>query len=117
MVSRDDHLSLMRHCADTCRTTLFDHCIRKGGEHVAPAHVQAMVDCITLCDTTVDFMMRKSPHQTELCTVCAEVCTACADTCAAMADDEVMQECADICRQCADACAEMGKRAARRTAA
>lgn len=52
-------------CHDVCVETLA-HCLRRGGEHVAPDHIGALLDCAQACDTSRDFMLR-APLSTRRC--------------------------------------------------
>lgn len=106
MRSPDEHLVLLRLCADTCRATLFEHCLPEGGRYTQPTHVQRMMDCIEMCKTNIDFMTRGSKMHGLVCGACAELCLACAESCEAI-KDAVMRHCAAVCRNCAAACAEM----------
>ncbi len=102
----DAHLALLRECADTCRATLFEHCLLEGGAHVAPDHIQSMMDCIEICRTAVDFMTRGSSQHGIICASCAEICLQCAESCERLSD-AVMQHCAAVCHDCAEACQRM----------
>jgi hypothetical protein len=96
-----------------CQKTLFEHCLQKGGDHVAPTHVELMISCIEICQTAADFMTRSSALHTSVCAACANVCEACADSCETiMCDDKPcpeMQRCADACRATALSCRTMGQ--------
>ena len=100
----------MNECIDTCQQchrVCLDHfanmCLEKGGEHVEQVHARLMLDCIQICATCTDFMIRGSEHHALVCRACAEVCTRCAETCEAIG----MTECAAMCRKCAESCARM----------
>lgn len=101
-------IQLCWECRDTCQTTLFNHCLKEGGHHVAEDHVKLMADCIQICQASADFMTRDSAMHASVCAACADVCEACAKSCEAM-DDDVMKACAETCRKCAAECREMGK--------
>jgi hypothetical protein len=67
-----------------------------------------MQDCVQICQTSADFMVRKSPLHRYTCKACAEVCQRCADDCSKMAgDDETMRRCAEMCQMCAASCRQM----------
>lgn len=94
-------------CHDACVETLA-HCLRIGGEHAAPDHVTALLDCAQLCDASRDFMLRASGLHNSVCGVCADACERCAASCEAIgADDEVMRSCVEMCRRCAESCRSM----------
>jgi hypothetical protein len=95
-------------CRHTCQVTLFQHCLEQGGAHTAAAHVKLMVDCMEICQTAADFMVRDSALHTMICAACAATCEACAASCAAI-DDKIMQHCAEVCLRCAKICREMGR--------
>ena len=95
-----------KNCAEVCLETVM-HCLNMGGEHAAPDHIRLMLDCVEICQTSANFMIRGSNFHTRTCAVCAEVCEACAQDCARFTDDAEMQRCAEVCRQCAQSCREM----------
>ena len=110
-----EHISTEMHdciercsdCHDVCLETV-QHCLGRGGEHAAPDHIRALLDCAQACDTSRDFMLRGSPLHHATCGVCAEACERCAESCEAMADDdEQMRRCAEECRRCAESCRAM----------
>jgi hypothetical protein len=94
-------------CHDVCVETLA-HCLQRGDEHAAPAHIRALLDCAQACDASRDFMLRGSDLHRAICAVCADACTRCAESCEAIgADDDVMRNCAEFCRRCAESCRAM----------
>jgi hypothetical protein len=98
-------------CHDACTETLA-HCLSLGGEHAAPEHIVALLDCAQACDTSRDFMLRGSPLHPLVCGVCAEACERCAASCESIGpDDAVMRNCAEICRRCAESCRAMAAHA------
>jgi hypothetical protein len=95
------------NCHDVCVETI-THCLERGGEHSAPDHIRALLDCAQACDASRDFMLRGSDLHPAVCGVCADACERCAASCEALgADDEVMLNCAEICRRCAESCRSM----------
>lgn len=94
-------------CRTHCQKMLYLYCLEKGGNHVNPAHVKLMTDCMEITQTAADFMVRGSELYEPICIACAEVCYACADACEAISDGE-MQECAQLCRKCAEICDDLG---------
>ena len=93
-------------CRTTCLITL-GHCLALGGEKLKANHIDALLDCVTLCWTGVDLMARNSPLCGRNCAVCAEACRRCAELCEAAPGDVVMQRCAKICRECERTCTAM----------
>jgi hypothetical protein len=79
-----------------------------GGKHADASHIKLLADCVQICQTSADFMIRASDYHPQVCGVCADICDACADHCESMADgSDFMQRCADICRRCAESCRQM----------
>jgi hypothetical protein len=106
----------MKHCIDLChdchRVCLetLAHCMAQGGEHARPDHLQALMDCVTLCAASVDLMVRNSPLHAQHCAVCAEACRRCAELCEAIHDAQC-RRCAEVCRACEASCREMAAHA------
>lgn len=90
-------------CRTHCQKMLYHYCLEQGGEHVNPDHVKLMTDCMEICQTAADFMVRGSSMIDSVCAACANVCYACAEACEAI-DDKEMDECAQLCRECAEMC-------------
>lgn len=90
-------------CGSICEKTLAS-CIQKGGAHVAPAHLEALLDCIDICRTSAAFLARGSELHQHSCELCAVACQRCADSCATMPDDSQMSACADACLACVASC-------------
>lgn len=95
-----------RTCHEVCLQTI-QHCLEKGGKHADPDHIRLLQDCLQICQTSMDFMLRSSNHHGETCRVCSVICKACADDCAKMEDDKAMTKCAEACQTCADSCHQM----------
>jgi len=93
-------------CHDICLQTI-THCLTKGGPHAAADHIRLLLDCVSICHTSADFMLRGSPLHKHTCRGCAEVCTKCAEDCEGMGEDEQMRKCAEACRRCAETCRKM----------
>jgi uncharacterized protein DUF326 len=93
-------------CSAVCIQTV-TYCLQKGGKHAAADHIRLLEDCVQICKTSADFMLRGSVLHARTCGVCAEVCDRCANECEKMGDDAVMKACADACRRCADSCRKM----------
>lgn len=103
----------MRQCIDQCTRchqvclSTIHHCLRKGGEHARPEHLRLIADCVQICSTSADFMLRGSPFHTQTCGVCADLCESCAQDCEHFKGDSEMSRCALTCRQCAESCRHM----------
>ena len=94
-------------CHDICIETL-QHCLTTGGKHAAPDHIRTLMDCVRICETSADFMLRGSPLHVHTCAACAAVCEACAASCDQLGGAE-MKRCAEECRRCADSCRAMSQ--------
>jgi hypothetical protein len=107
----------MQHCIDECTSChaiclqTIQHCLSMGGKHVEPEHLRLMQDCVQICQTSADFMLRGSPLHMHTCRACAEVCQQCAEDCERL-DGEQMKRCAQACRRCAESCRQMSGAAA-----
>jgi hypothetical protein len=99
-------IALCHECHDVCLHTL-QHCLEKGGRHAEPSHIRLLLDCVQICHTSEDFMLRGSDLHAATCGACGEVCTRCAEDCERLADDAVMKRCAEVCRRCAESCLHM----------
>lgn len=102
-----------QNCHAVCLETI-SHCLEMGGEHASPEHIKLLQDCVQICQTSADFMIRGSNFHAGTCGVCADVCERCAEHCEQMATGDmkdVMQRCADACRRCAESCREMSQKA------
>lgn len=89
-------------CHNVCLETV-THCLQMGGAHSEAAHVRLMLDCIEICQTSADFMLRGSDFHIRTCAVCAEICDQCATDCDRFPED-FMKRCAASCRRCAESC-------------
>ena len=95
-------------CRNECQETLFNVCLDMGGRHVEERHVKLMLDCIAICQTAADCMIRHSSMYDVICSACATICEACADSCERI-DGAKMMRCAEVCRLCARHCRENSK--------
>lgn len=109
----------MRHCIEECQSChsvcleTVTHCLQKGGPHAEANHIRLLLDCVEICQTSANFMLRGSELHTQTCAACAVVCERCAEDCERLADDEMMRRCAQVCRRCAESCRGMaGQRVA-----
>lgn len=96
-----DSLECYQSCTETRR-----RCLKLGGKHAEPEHINLLVDCARICSINADFMLRDSTYYPQICALAADICDECADTCERF-DDSFMQECAVTCRRCAESCREM----------
>ena len=94
-------------CSTICLATV-PHCLGMGGAHAEPDHIRLLLDCAEICQTSVNFMIRRSDLHARTCAICAEICDDCAADCERLAgDDAQMEACAQACRRCADQCRRM----------
>ena len=109
----------MVHCIEECTSChavcmqTITHCLQMGGQHAEPNHIRLLMDCVEICQTSANFMLRNSDLHGETCGVCAVVCDRCAEDCERFTDDPVMQQCAQVCRSCARSCWDMATTAKR----
>ena len=110
--SMDACIDNCQSCYEVCLETIA-HCLEKGGEHASPNHIKLLQDCVQICQTSADFMIRGSDYHALTCGVCADVCEACADECEKMSQEagDLMTRCAEECRRCAESCREMSQSA------
>ena len=103
-LSKEDHECLhnCEECHDACLHEI-QHCLAKGGEHARPEHIRVLQDCVQICHTAADFILRGSPLHSATCEACAQVCDACAKSCEEAGDST----CAEYCRRCAESCHAM----------
>ncbi|HKH44546.1 MAG TPA: four-helix bundle copper-binding protein [Thermoanaerobaculia bacterium] len=106
-------IALCQECHEVCLQTV-PHCLEKGGQHAEAAHIQMLLDCAEICETSANFMIRGSELHMETCHACSEVCQRCASDCQRLGNDPKMQECADVCLRCAESCAQMAGAAVER---
>lgn len=95
-----------QHCHDLCWST-YTYCVQRPHPHNDPNHLRLLLDCIQICQTSADFMLRQSDLHPFVCGSCAEVCQRCAEDCSSMGDDLQMESCAAACQRCADSCRQM----------
>ena len=93
-------------CHSVCLSALANYCLPHGGKHAEAGHVRTMLDCIQICATSADFMLRSSELHYIVCGACAKICDDCARSCEQAGG---MQECADVCRRCAELCRHMSQ--------
>jgi hypothetical protein len=91
-------------CHQTCLQMAMNHCLEKGGEHLAPDHFKLMLACAEICQTSANFMLIGTPHHKNTCRECAAICEECAQSCARL---DGMEACVEACRRCASTCRQM----------
>lgn len=89
-------------CHQVCLTGS-GHVLRKGGDLADAHHIRLLSDCVELCQTLSNFLLRGSPFGKQVAGLCAEICRQCATELAG-SDDPVIQTCAQACADCAEAC-------------
>lgn len=89
-------------CHQICLTGS-GHVLRKGGALADAHHIRLLSDCVELCQTLSNFLLRGSPFGKRVAGLCAEICRQCADELDG-SDDPVIQTCAHACADCAEAC-------------
>lgn len=89
-------------CHQICLTGS-GHVLRKGGAMADARHIRLLSDCVELCQTVSNFLLRGSPFGKRTAELCAEVCRQCAQELGG-SDDPVIQTCARACANCAEAC-------------
>jgi hypothetical protein len=93
-------------CHSICLQTV-TYCLEMGGKHAEARHIQLLLACAEICQTSANFMLLGSELHTRTCGVCAEVCAQCATSCEQLGNDAQMQACAEACRRCAESCRRM----------
>jgi hypothetical protein len=105
----DEMLQCIQHCTDChniCLETMA-YCLQLGGRHAQAPHLRLLLDCAEICQTSANFMLRRSDLHGRTCAICAEICERCAQDCAQFGDDSQMQACAEVCSSCAASCRRM----------
>ena len=93
-------------CRDVCLLAV-TYCLAQGGRHASASHIVTLLDCVDMCGTSANFMLRDSTMSRRTCETCAETCDACAKSCEGFPDDDTMRRCAEECRRCAESCRMM----------
>lgn len=93
-------------CYEVCVKTV-QYCLKKGGDHAEASHINLLNDCLCICATSADFLLRGSDNHVATCTACAEICSKCAEECRTMESDPQMKKCAEACEKCAESCERM----------
>ena len=110
-----EHTEQLERCIEDCQgchsicLQTINHCLDKGGRHTEAQHIRLLQDCVQICQTGADFMIRGSDRHGLTCFVCSEVCDACAGDCEQFQGDQQMQACAEMCRTCSTSCREMAE--------
>ena len=94
-------------CYEACLSCI-SHCLALGGKHSSVDHIQAMMECSLICNTSATMMRMNSAFSNELCQMCAKICDVCEESCRTIDDtDRMMEKCADACAKCAESCRSM----------
>lgn len=94
-------LECFRVCNETLRS-----CLEKGGEHSNAEHINMLIDCARICQTSADFLSRGSDFHRVTCEACKKICEKCAEDCRKMNDKEMIY-CAEVCEKCVESCEKM----------
>jgi hypothetical protein len=104
MASIEEGIAECMECHRVCTETL-TYCLRQGKAYVEPSHVQLLIDCAQICQTTADLMTRGSDVACQMCEVAAYVCERTAVSCERWAStDSQMKRCADACSRSGENC-------------
>mmetsp|Transcript_23366 Transcript_23366/g.32658 ORF Transcript_23366/g.32658 Transcript_23366/m.32658 type:complete len:119 (+) Transcript_23366:111-467(+) len=102
-MSLDDCIKHCSECAQLCQRAK-THCIIDG-KHVTIEHLNLLEDCVEICQTSANFMLRGSKNHNLIYQICAQICEACALECEkTCAENDLMKQCASKCRECAQMC-------------
>lgn len=102
----------MERCIDDCtRThqvalTVSGHALRHGGDENTNHTIRVLSDCVEICQTAANFMLRGSPNHRLVCRACAHSCREVAEECARFEDDP-MKKMAEVATACAESCEAM----------
>src|SRR5216110_3220381 len=79
----DEMRECVQNCAECHRVclALVTYCVEMGGPHADPRHIGLLLDCVQICATSADFMIRGSSVHTVTCGACAKICNLCARSC------------------------------------
>jgi hypothetical protein len=102
----DSCAKVCSECYEICTKTI-KHCLEKGGEHAEPSHINLLTDCVCICATSADFLIRGSENHMQTCRACAEICRLCEEECESMSGDSEMDRCAEACKKCGESCEQM----------
>jgi hypothetical protein len=98
----EECLKCHRTCVDTAT-----QCTLIGGDYADAERLRSLSDCAQICETSADFMLRRSEFQAQICELCADLCDRCADACAELEYDRMMKRCEQACRRAAILCREV----------
>jgi hypothetical protein len=98
-------ISACEECKAICENVLFNHMLPRGGSHIDAENVGLILDTISICQTTADFLRRNSLAHVFICHACVVICSACAKSCEALAQEHPkIRECGNACAKCAKRC-------------
>lgn len=92
----------LAECAAACNNCLIS-CLDEEDVHMMSQCIKLDIDCARICQTTADFISRKSDYTGHLIKECIEICTNCVKECAKH-DMEHCKRCAEACKNCAEVC-------------
>lgn len=96
-------------CSRVCLETV-NHCLQKGGKHAEAKHIQLLLDCAEICQTSANFLARGSDVHDKVASLCADICEKCAESCEQIdPNDAMMKQCAEMCHKCAESCRKVAK--------
>lgn len=102
----------MQRCIDDCTSmhqvalTAAGHALRHGGDENTNHVIRVLSDCVEMCQTAANFMLRGSPNHRKTCAVCGQICREVAAECGRF-DDDVMARVVDAAERCAGSCEAM----------
>lgn len=86
--------------------TVSGHALRHGGAENTNHVIRVLSDCVEMCQTAANFMLRGSPNHSRTCALTAEICREVARECGKF-DDEPMRRMVEIATGCAETCEAM----------
>jgi hypothetical protein len=102
----------MQRCIDDCTSmhqvalTAAGHALRHGGDENTNHVIRVLSDCVEMCQTAANFMLRGSPNHRKTCGVCGQICREVAGECRRF-DDDAMNRVVESAERCAESCEAM----------
>lgn len=102
----------MERCIDDCTVmhqvalTASGHALRHGGGENTNHIIRVLSDCVEMCQTAANFMLRGSPNHKKVCGLNGEICREVAEACSSF-DDDVMKKVVESATRCAESCEAM----------
>lgn len=72
-------------------------CLQLDGQHAEAAHLRLLVDCAEICQTSTNFMLRRSDLHGHTRAIGAEIYERCVQDCSQFVDAFQMQAYAEVC--------------------